>query len=350
MAAAKSKKMLTKPELSSFCAQIAMILHAGISTAEGLQIMLDDATDASEQQILRDLQDDFEDTGNLHEALSAVGIFPDYMIHMTGIGEESGTLDEVMDALSDHYAREDTLFKNIRNAITYPLIMIGVMIAVVVVLLVEIMPVFNQVFIQLGTEMTGFSAALMNIGIVLSRYAVVFIVIAACIVAFILYGALSKSGNALFRKIGYSLRSTRQVFESTAACRFASAMALTLRSGLNPIRSMELACAMNEDPVYQKKLDQCLEEMNHGGDFAETIRTSGVFKGIYARMASVGAKTGALDQTMAQIANLYQEEADRRIGQTISVLEPTLVVILSLIVGAILLSVILPLTGIISGI
>lgn len=73
---------------------------------------------------------------------------------MVQIGEETGTLDEVMSALSEHYEREDSIAKSIRNAVTYPMIMIGMMLVVILVLLVKVMPIFNQVFVQLGTEMT----------------------------------------------------------------------------------------------------------------------------------------------------------------------------------------------------
>ena len=102
---------------------------------------------------------------------------------MVQIGEETGTLDEVMSALGEHYEREDSIAKSIRNAVTYPMIMIGMMLVVILVLLVKVMPIFNQVFVQLGTEMTGFSGALMQIGNAISRYSVVLVVLLAATAA-----------------------------------------------------------------------------------------------------------------------------------------------------------------------
>ena len=99
------------------------------------------------------------------------------------IAQGTGTLDEVMQALSDHYAREDAIMHSIRSAVAYPAVMAGMMIAVIIVLLVKVMPIFNQVFIQLGTEMTGISRGLMNVGTVLNRYSMFFLALLVLLLA-----------------------------------------------------------------------------------------------------------------------------------------------------------------------
>ena len=113
---------------------------------------------------------------------------------------------------------------------------------------------------------------------------------------------------------------------------------------------MELMTALNDDPVFQEKVNRCQEAVNGGEDISHALFASGMFTGIYARMASIGAKTGSMDQVMEQIAGLCQEDIDTRMNNMLAVLEPTLVILLSLVVGVILLSVMLPLMGIMSGI
>ena len=154
----------------------------------------------------------------------------------------------------------------------------------------------------------------------------------------------------MFRGIAYKLKFTRAVYEEIAVCRFASGMALTLSSGLNPDRSMELVNSLNDDPVFQKKIDACKNQIDEGNDISQALFTSGMFTGVYARMVSIGSKTGTMDQVMEQVASLYQEDIDNRMNNILAVLEPTLVILLSLIVGVILLSVMLPLMGIMSSI
>lgn len=343
-------KPFSNTELSSFCGQTALVLRAGISAIEGLSIMLEDAASPEEKEVLEALLSEMQETGSLYLSLEKAGICPAYMLHMVQIGEETGTLDEVMEALKNHYEREESIRRSIRGSITYPLIMTGMMAAVIVVLLVKVLPIFNQVFIQLGSELTGFSRALMQAGTAISRYSAVFIVLLLVLAGFAIFGTRTASGKKMFRSLGYRLKPIRTIYENTAACRFASGMALTLSSGLNPERSMELVTALNDDPVFQEKISRCQEAVNQGEDISQALFSSGMFTGVYARMASIGAKTGSMDQVMEQIADLCQDDIDTRMNNMLAVLEPTLVILLSLIVGVILLSVMLPLMGIMSGI
>lgn len=341
-------KPFSSLELSSFCGQIALILRAGISSLEGLTIMQGDAVSPDEKEILDALLANMQETGSLYQAMEPLKLFPPYMLHMVEIGEETGTLDNVMVSLQNHYAREDSIRKSIRNSITYPMVMVAMMALVIIVLLVKVMPIFNQVFIQLGTEMTGFSRTLMNVGAVISNYSVVFILLLVALAVFGFYGTRTASGQQLFKKIGYKLSFTRAIYEEIAACRFASGMALTLSSGLNPDHSMELVTSLNDDPIFQHKIDLCQQKVTEGEDLSQALFSSGMFTGVYARMASIGSKTGSMDQVMDEIASLYQDDIDTRMNNLLAVLEPTLVVLLSLIVGVILLSVMLPLMGIMS--
>ena len=190
----------------------------------------------------------------------------------------------------------------------------------------------------------------MGIGNAINRYSIVFVFILVVIAALILFGTRTAGGKQMSRNIGYKFRFTRVIYEEIAACRFASGMALTLSSGLNPERSMELVSALNDDVHFQKKIDACQSLIDEGQDLAEALHGTGILTGMYARMASIGAKTGSMDQVMDNIAGLYQDDIDTRMNNSLAVLEPTLVIALSLIVGVILLSVMLPLMGIMSSI
>lgn len=345
-----SKSILTNAEVASFCEQIALILKSGISSIEGISIMLEDAHTQEDKALLQTIYDTLLETGSFFQALESAKVFPEYMLRMADIGEKTGTLDEVMEYLTTHYEREESISLSIRNAITYPMIMAGMMIVVIIVLLVKVMPIFNQVFIQLGTEMTGFSRALMDIGNVINRYSVVFVLLILAIVGVVVYGCKTKSGQNLFHKLGYKIPFERTIFENTSACRFASGLALTLKSGIDTAQSIHLAGSLNQDPFFQEKLNLCQSKIEDGMDYYEAMHQCGIFSGVYARMISLGARTGTMDQVMDKVASLYQEEVDRKINNLLAILEPTLVIGLSLFVGVILLSVMLPLIGIMSSI
>ncbi|MGO5053846.1 type II secretion system F family protein [Lachnospiraceae bacterium LCP25S3_G4] len=343
-------KPLSNIEISSFCSQMAMILQAGISTLEGISIMQSDAKDSSEESILKQLYETMITTGNFYESLEESGVFPNYMLYMVNIGEETGKLDEVMISLSEHYEREDTITKTIKNAVTYPLIMIGMMILVILVLIVKVMPIFNQVFQQLGQEMTGLSKGILHIGTTINHYSIFFTVLLILFISFTFYVTKTKNGQATLMTIGYKCSFSKTIYNEIAACRFASGMALTLSSGLNPEQSIELVSKLIENHIFQKKIAVCDQLIRDGENFEVALLKSTIFSGVYARMASIGSKTGSLDEVMKKIAARYEEDIDTKISHILSILEPTLVISLSIIVGIILLSVMLPLMSIMSNI
>lgn len=336
------------PELAGFSGQLGLILHSGISSLEGISILSEDSRDMREQEVLARIQEGLQTSGSLFLALSETGLFPDYFLAMTRIGEETGTLDEVMTALSLHYEREEALRRNLRNALTYPLTMSAMMVAVIVILLVKVMPIFQQVFVQLGSEMTGFSKVLMNLGTALNRYSAFFLALLLLLIAAGFFGTRTKQGQNLFHRISLHFPGLRSMQEEMSICRFAGGMAIALKSGLTQEQSLELTEGLLEDEDFCKKLEVCKLGLTEGRDLMELLREEQLFTGLYVRLASIGARTGALDQAMEKIADLSQENLENRTARMLAALEPTLVITLSLIVGAILLSVMLPLMGILS--
>ncbi len=330
------QKPLSNLETAEFCNQMSLMLRSGISVMEALHLLLEDAQSDAERQLLQKLLEGVEETGFLYESARSTNVFPNYMLQMLKLGEETGTLDEVMRGLAEHYTREENLAGMIRSALIYPSIMLGMMVLVILVLLTKVMPIFSQVFQQLGQEMTGFSAGLLNLGELLSRYSVFFVVLAVVLVLVLLFG----------RK---HLPFRRSINEKMAACRFADGMAIALKSGMTPEQGLELTANLVENDVFCEKLNECKRWLDEGMELAEALHRSRIFTGAYARMAFIAGKAGMMEEAMSQISSEYEHSVNTRITGLIAMLEPTLVIILSLIVGVILFSVMLPLLGIMTG-
>lgn len=344
----RARKYLSNLELASFAGQMALVLKAGISGIEGITLMYEDADDEGDKRILKEILDEAELTGNLAPALEKTGLFPPYMVQMTRIGERTGNLDTVMDNLEDFYENEEGIRRDSTNAVLYPLILTCIMIAVVIVLIVQVMPVFEQVFEELGTEMTGLPLALKNIGDVIRTYSVSFLLILGAIVLIVFVSRLTPEGRQFWHNFGRRFRSIRTGYEEEAAYRFASVMSMALSSGLTPEEGMDLAIDLVDELSVKERLQQVREDINGGASMTESLQEHKVFSGIYARMASLGAKTGSLDKVLAQIADLYRQDAQDRLNRRLEAVQPALVIILSVLIGAILLSVMFPLLGIMS--
>ncbi|XCP85598.1 type II secretion system F family protein [Roseburia hominis] len=345
----QNTKSLSHSEVASFCSQMAMILRAGISSLEGIAIMKEEATLPEDQKILTTIYDSLLETGLLTDALEASGVFPAYFLQMCHIGEQTGQLDKVMTSLSAFYEREAGIAASMRSAVTYPMVMLTMMLIVISVLLSRVLPIFQQVFNQLGAEMSWASRRLMALGNVLNRYGIVFILVILVLAVLVLYLTRSQKGQAYLITVSDRLPFSRKFSDLTASCRFAGGMSLLLSSGFSPEESINMAGKLSDGPRFQQKLKECLEKLESGEPLSDALIKSGIFTGIYGRMVLVAQKTGTLDEVMQDIAGRYEEELDGRLAGAMAVLEPTLVAILSVITGIILLSVMLPLLGILSG-
>ncbi|MBR4667360.1 MAG: type II secretion system F family protein [Butyrivibrio sp.] len=341
-----SLKKLSNYEISSFCKQMSLLIKAGISPSEGIEILMQDSHDKSAMQLLEQINQVLLSGERFHIALSMSGVFPDYMIHMVTIGEESGTLDTVMESLAEYYEREEAISSSIKSAISYPLIMVFMMLIVVLVLIIKVLPIFEQVFAQLGTNMSGFSQSLLNLGNLLNRYSFVMVILLVIIAGLFFFFSATEKGKELFKKLLGKLGATKKLVQELESARFASGMVLTLSSGMDTYEGLSLVNKLVESDEMKKKIENCRNLLIDGDSFPEALEKSDIFTSFYSQMVSVGFKAGSMDEAMKQIAKRFEAETERKIYSLISVLEPTLVIVLSIIVGMILLSVILPLMGI----
>lgn len=351
MAKANTTKLeLSKLEIASFCSQVSMLLKSGITVSEALSIIMEDLPGEEGREIIAQAAEFTQVGGTLTEGLESTGVFPAYVINTVRIGEASGRLDECLESLANYYEKEEALAKSVRSAITYPLIMVGLMLVVLGVLVVEVLPVFSRVYTQLGTEMTGMAAGMLKFGSALGNVAMVLLgVVAVCVVLFFILRA-SEGGRKTLSNLSNKLVFTRTLNEKIAAERFASAMSMMLKSGLDPYQALEMVEQLVEGQPIEPKVAKCRELTGEGTTLANALVESEIFSGVNARMVSVGFKTGTVDAVMDKIALRYSEEVDVGLSNIISVLEPTLVAVLSVMVGMILLSVMLPLMGVMTSI
>ena len=234
------KNLLGNLEIASFCEQLAMIISAGIPTYEGISILLEDAPDEETKIILQKIYEPLEMGETFHAALLASGVFPQYALDMVEIGELSGRLEEVLHALQHYYEREESIREGIKNAVTYPLIMMGIMIAIIFVLITKVLPVFNQIYSELGSGLTGFAFTMMQFSNFVNQYAVP-ILIGILLLAFTIYAYTKTTSFKLNMK-------KRKLALYTASSRFANCMYMALSSGLDLTQGLDLAERLVDNP------------------------------------------------------------------------------------------------------
>lgn len=343
-------KKLNNNEIVSFCSQLAMMFRAGIPLAEGVSIMREDCPPGEGKEILEKIYENLEIGELLHVSLRETEVFPDYVCNMTEVGERSGCLDEVLEGLAQHYENEEAIADSLKSSLTYPVIMLGMMLAVVVILVMKVMPVFDEVFRQLGGGLTGISKNIMDIGYGMNRCGLFFGILLAIIIFLIFYLVLTEHGRSQLHLFLQNFRLTRGIADQLACARVADCMALCVRSGLDLDEGLEMAERLVDNAAVKERVTACRKALSEGESFDEAAAKSHLFSGVYGRMITVGVHAGSVEQVMTKVARYYEDDAAEKMQGVVSVIEPTMVAVLSCTVGLILLSVILPLINIMANI
>ena len=345
----ENRKKLTSEELYAFSDEMGMMISSGVSSIQAITMMLDESEGGEEKELLTEMEQVVAESGSLSKAIDQSGVFPDYFVEMAKMGETTGKMDTVLKNLAAHYSREMAISSAIRSAVTYPLMMVAMMLVIIIVLVTEIMPVFNRVFKQLGGTMDGLSAGFLSVGTFMKSNWVILLVILLALVAYMIVANKTSWGKSRRLNMLYKSRRFKSIHSKIATSRFASAMAMTLSSGMDVMQALDVSGRIVDAPDFEAKVEKCKDSFAESMDIGKAFSLSGIFGGLYGKMAILGAKTGNMETVLEKVASTYQEEADEEINYLIAVVEPTLVIILSIIVGIILLSVMLPLLNIMSG-
>lgn len=340
------KKVYSLTYLSVFCSELSAIMRAGITVSDGMLMLAEDEIDNNKRKVLISMVDGIEHGQNLHEAFEKTDMFPVYMIEMLEIGEKTGRMEAVLASLSVYYNRQQQILSSLKSAVIYPAVLIAMLLAVVLVLITKVLPIFNDVFNQLGINMSPAAIAMMNFGNIISSSIVYILGIIIILVLLIII--LSRIQSV--RKTINNLLGKMKLARNFSTVRFASTLSMTISSGLNIDESLEMSRKLIKNPGMQKKISDCQKLMAEGASFANSIVKTGIFPSVYSRMITIGFKTGQIDGVISDIAKKAESSFESSVEHKMGRIEPTLVIIMSVIVGFILLSVMLPLMGIMSSI
>lgn len=341
---------LKSEEISFFCAQVALVLKAGIPLHDGVVMIAEDCPDRRLKAILGEIAEEVVSGAPLFRAMEKTGRFPPYVPAMIEIGETAGKLESVALSLAEYYEREKALAREIKRAVFYPAMLFVMMFVVIAIVVAKVLPIFGSVLRELGGEVSASASALLDAGEWIGRISL-FLVFAVFLILCGLYAASkTQKGAAFVERLLYAAGPLKDLSLKISAGRFSSSMSLMLGSGLDFSRSLALSSELASGESAKKRILSMKDKIDAGGSFAGVLEASGLFPSLYAGMLKTGVKTGSLESVMQRIARLYEEETEALFSRLISSVEPALVTALAVVVGAILLTVLLPLTGIMSSI
>ncbi len=345
---AGNTKGMSPVELSTFCGQVALILEAGLPLYDGMETLAGADSASANADMYAAASRGVTETGSLYEALRSDGRWPEYLVEMVGIGERSGQLERVMRGLETYYAREDRIRSSIVSAVTYPLVLSMLLVVIVLILLWRVLPVFRRVLSSMGVGISESGQRLMTIGT-----AVGWIVLA--LVAIL--GVLALTAGILMRtrhreQVLGVLRKTipalSELNRKLSASRVASVLSMMLSGGFPMDDALEMTESVLSDRSAAEKVRSIREGLQNGKPFPDAVSDAKLFGELHERMIRMGTATGREDAVLGKLAELYEEQSEEEIERLVGIIEPTLVALLSIVIGAVLLSVMLPMAGLLS--
>lgn len=340
-------KQLSYRDLSIFCEQISMMIRSGIMLHSGMQMIADDTSNAQKKAVYQNISKRLAEGGMLEDALKASSAFPEYMIHLVEIGTKSGKLDAVIDSLSAYYNRQQAMRENIKSAVVYPLVLISMMLLVLIFLAAKVLPVFEQVFNSLGTQMSTWAAYIMNIGTMLNQYSVALVLLLFILLVIGLLMIRSEGGRAVLANLFIGKKTS----EKFAVATFTSSMALMLSSGLDLDLAFRLSAQAITNSAVREKIERAERLMQEESvPFVECLEKVGLLSNTMTGLLSMGNQAGSIDAAMEYISDRYEEEYQAALMKKVSLIEPVSVVLISVLIGSILVSVMFPLLSVLSNI
>lgn len=336
----------TSKALAVFCRQMSSVWASDISFPDGILLVAEQTEQKSLQIATYNIYDKIINDVHLSEAMRDEGVFPEYIVNMVAIGESSGTLDKVFTQLADYYEKDSSIKAKVRSAVTYPVILAILLIWVIGLLVVKILPMFESMLVSMGGQLPAVTAAVIAVSAFIIRYGLIILVAIAFIILFLLWLNSTKKGKMYFGRRKLSYPGFGVLYRRIITSKFAHGMAIMLESGVPVDNAVEKVAKLLENAYLEEKLEFVKKEIDEGKPLARAIAAIGVFPPLMIRMLVVGERTGRLGSMFGKSAAFFDEQVDEAMQRISTIIEPTMIVILSVIIGIILLAVMLPLINI----
>lgn len=348
-----AQRLADSAAVSVFCDSIALMLSVGIQTDEAVHMLSEDMEDTSFGKTCKQIYRSLIAGKDLAQSMKDTGAFPRYATDMVAVGERSGHLEDVLRSLSVYYSEESRLFTKIASSIGYPTALLCIMSVILLFAVIVILPVFISVYERLSGSLTTGSFNEVSVAIGIGWVAL--IVTLVCAIVFLVATIMTRfsNGRQSLLKLFEKLPLTKSAMYELALSRFVSALAIYVASGLNTDEAMNASLATITHDRLQENVSKAYDLMidsENPRSIVQAVSEVELFDPVYIRMLTVASRSGSLDGILIQLASLFFNEAISDIDGVIDSVEPIMAAFLTVAVGATLISVMLPLIGVMGSI
>lgn len=331
-------------DLTMFCKQFASVLQVGVTVVQGLDMLAEQMDNKTLQAALKDMMVSVEKGNNLADSMRMhPKCFPPILVNMVEAGEASGSLEVALSRMADHFEKDNRMAQQLKSAMTYPIIVCIVAIAVVIVCMVMVIPNFTDMFADMDMELPLATRMMVAASdFIIHRWYILIAVVAALVVGIRVFLKTS-TGQYLYAKICMKLPLVGNITIKSSAARFARTLSTLMASGIQLIDAVESVAKVMTNKIIREKLLEAREQVAKGVPLSRPIKDMGIFPPLLTQMVHIGEETGNLEEMMFRVADFFEEEVEEATKALTSAMEPLIMVFLAGIVGMIVAAVYGPL-------
>lgn len=337
------RQRVKEKDVVVFSRQFATMINAGLPIIQCLDLLSSEEQNRSFSRVIASVKTDIEQGHSLTDSLKKhPAIFDELFVNLVAAGEAGGILDVILNRLSNYLEKAMKLKSKVKGAMVYPASVLTISIAVVVLLLYKVVPVFDDLFRSMGSALPGPTQFLVDASrFVQESILYIFAAAIAGVFAFQRYYRTNR-GRYQVDKILLKLPIFGILFKKVAVAKFSRTLSTLLGSGVPILEGLEIVSRTAGNRVVENALLETRKSISEGKTIAEPLLRSKIFPSMVVQMIGVGESTGALDAMLAKIADFYDQEVDAAVDAMTSLLEPVMMVFLGGIVGGMIIALYLP--------
>jgi type IV pilus assembly protein PilC len=337
------KQKIQQRSVAVFTRQLATMIDAGLPLVQSLEVLSSQQENKVFKKVIREIREDVEGGSTFAGALKKHPVtFNELYTNLVVAGEEGGILDTILNRLATYIEKAEALKKKVKSALIYPATIVFVAVAVVMILMLFVIPVFETMFQSAGQSLPLPTVIVLAISKLIKKYIIIFIPV--LILLFYLFKRYYKTqnGRAVVDSLLLKLPVFGPLFRKIAVARFSRTLGTLVSSGVPILDGLSIVSRTSGNRAIEIAIMNARASIREGETIAEPLSRSALFPPMVIQMIAVGESTGALDSMLSKIAEFYEDEVDVAVSNLTSLLEPLLMIFLGVVIGGVVIAMYLP--------
>lgn len=339
-----SKKKVGALDIAIFTRQLATMMKAGVPLVQSFEIVAEGLENPSMREIVLGIKGEVENGNSFAGSLTKYPqYFDDLFVSLVASGEQSGALETMLDRVAIYKEKSELLKQKIKSAMKYPITVIIVALGVTILLMLKVVPVFQDLFSSFGADLPAFTQLVVEMSVWMQAYWwLLLLSIGAVVGGFQEANKRSQAFRDMLDRAALKAPIFGKLVYSSIIARYARTLATTFAAGVPMIEALESTAGATNNVVYRNAVMQIKEEVSTGTQLNFAMRTSGVFPSMAIQMVAIGEESGALDAMLEKVATHFENEVDNAVDGLTSMMEPLIMVVLGVLVGGLVVAMYLP--------